>query len=265
MIKLIVSDVDGTLIDDKYSIPQVNMEALNECKKAGIKVILATGKLIYSLLPIIKPLKLAMPQITAEGATLIDSSLRVHKAFHLEGETYLKIIEFIKNNGCHPLVTLEDNIMYYDTHTKVVEYIKQTGEKLSQAVSLTTDNFKNHAISISLLYQDEQFGPVIEKEFMAAPVKINRPWKTFVTILPAQVSKGRALKSIIDGLGLNRQEVAVFGDNINDLSMFEQAGLKIAVSNAHQNLAESADIITGSNLEGGVGKAIYQYILKNQS
>ncbi|MDZ7838146.1 MAG: HAD hydrolase family protein [Actinomycetota bacterium] len=84
MIKLIVSDVDGILIDKKYQIPGLNMQAQQDCKREGIGIVLATGKLIYSLIPIIKSLGLIMPRIKAWGATLIDLNLKVHRAIKLK-------------------------------------------------------------------------------------------------------------------------------------------------------------------------------------
>ncbi|MCG9479627.1 MAG: Cof-type HAD-IIB family hydrolase [Actinomycetia bacterium] len=262
MIKLIVSDVDGTLIDKKYQIPELNMRALQDCKREGIRIVLATGKLIYSLIPIIKPLGLTMPQITAGGATLIDLNLKVHRAIKLNPDLFSEIIDYIKSNGYSPLVSLQDNIMYYDQFTPVVDYIKQTGENLQQTSNLDSDNFKNNAIAISVLHQQEEFGNKLVEKFSNGGVMITRPWKTYVNILPARASKGRALKEIIKHLDLRQEEVAVFGDNLNDLSMFDTAGLKIAVKNAHQQLTDTADIITGSNNEAGVGKAIYNHILE---
>ena len=77
MIKLLVTDVDGTLLDDSSSLPALNRKALLECAERGIKVILATGKSIDSILPIIKVLNLKLPQITLSGAVVVDKDLKI--------------------------------------------------------------------------------------------------------------------------------------------------------------------------------------------
>ena len=65
-------------------------------------------------------------------------------------------------------------------------------------------------------------------------------------------------------LGIEPGEVAVFGDSPNDLSMFEVAGLRIAVRNSYPEVLEKADIITEENYNSGLGKALYKYILKGK-
>ena len=68
---------------------------------------------------------------------------------------------------------------------------------------------------------------------------------------------------MIDSFGINKEEVVVLGDSPNDLSMFEIAGLKIAVKNSYPEILEKADIITDESYNSGLGKAIYKYILED--
>jgi hydroxymethylpyrimidine pyrophosphatase-like HAD family hydrolase len=88
-----------------------------------------------------------------------------------------------------------------------------------------------------------------------------RSGKFFFDILNKDATKGSALLALIDSLGINKEEIAVLGDSPNDLSMFEIAGLKIAVKDSYPEILEKADIVTDESYNSGLGKAIYKYIL----
>ncbi|MGM0366186.1 MAG: HAD family hydrolase [Actinomycetota bacterium] len=263
MIKLIATDVDGTLMDDSYKVSEFNIRALSDCRTKGIGIVLATGKLIYSLMPIINRLGLDLPQITGSGATIIDSKMNVYAACTIKPSVYLKLIRSIKAGGCAPLVSVSGNTMHYEQFLPVVAYIGKTGEKIFPADNLEHDKFKNNAIAISVLYKQGGLDREISSMFGPRQIRITKPWKRFMHILAPEISKGDALLKIMQKAGLKKEEVAAFGDNINDISMFEVAGLKIAVENAHKDLARLADVITRKNSDSGVGKAIYEYILNS--
>ena len=73
--------------------------------------------------------------------------------------------------------------------------------------------------------------------------------------------KASSLIKLTNELGIPLSKVAAIGDNFNDLKMLKTAGLGIAMANAPSIVRETADVITGSNSQAGVAKAIYHYIL----
>jgi len=89
-----------------------------------------------------------------------------------------------------------------------------------------------------------------------------RSGEYFFDILNLNATKGRALSKIAETLDIKREEIVVFGDSYNDLSMFKEAGLKIAMKNSYKQVLEEADIITDENYNCGLGRAIYKYILR---
>ncbi len=262
MIKLIATDVDGTLLDDQHQISEMNVQALSACRDRGIDIVLATGKLIHSLMPIVKVLQLNLPHITGSGATIIDHAKKVYEMCSFSPDIYTDIIRFLKKEGCAPVVSIAENTMHYDRFSPVADYIGKTGEKLFSEPDLDCPAFRNKAIAISVLYEREGLDRRLQDSVDPTQAVITKPWKKFLHILPPGVSKGAALQKTINRMGLANHEVAAFGDHINDLSMFEVAGLKIAVENAHQRLAERADFITEKNSQSGVAKAIYEHILR---
>jgi Cof subfamily protein (haloacid dehalogenase superfamily) len=104
--------------------------------------------------------------------------------------------------------------------------------------------------------------PLIPESFMEKYTVV-KSTPFFLEILNKEVHKGAALERLATHLGLDRSEVMALGDNENDVTMIEYAGLGIAMANATENVKNAADIITASNDEHGVAEAIKQYILNN--
>ncbi|MBM3705764.1 MAG: HAD family phosphatase, partial [Actinobacteria bacterium] len=128
MIKLIATDVDGTLLDRRSSLPELNRQALDDCRKEGMGIILATGKSIAAIIPLIKTLGLELPQITLNGAVTVNEKLEIINAVRVLPEQYCEVIKTIKEKGYRPLIALSNgNILYdsYDQHYSVFNEINE--------------------------------------------------------------------------------------------------------------------------------------------
>ncbi len=120
MIKLLVTDVDGTLLDDNSEITTLNKQALFDCQKKGIQIILATGKSIGAVLPIIELFGLKLPQITLNGSVTVDDSLNVINAVTINPVYYYTLVQTIKAKGYIPLVARPDGKIFYEKYDTVL-------------------------------------------------------------------------------------------------------------------------------------------------
>jgi Cof subfamily protein (haloacid dehalogenase superfamily) len=262
MIKLMAMDLAGTLLDNNFKLQDFNREALAAAHKKGITVVLATGKLIYSILPIIESIGLKSPQITCFGATVITGNLKILDSNKICSKDYLEVVRVIREKGYNPMVTLEDNKIYYDKEDGAIGLMKKSGEKILKVGSIEDGGFSKKVVSISIITgNDDLLYRCLVKKF-SSKMQIMKPAEHFISILNLGVSKGKALSNIMKLLNIGKGEVAAFGDSLNDISMFDRAGLKIAVKNAHPELLAKADVIAEENYNNGAGKAIYKYILE---
>ena len=261
MIKLIAMDLAGTLLDNNFELQDFNREALAAAHKKGITIVLATGKLIYSILPIIESIGLKSPQITCFGATVITGDLKILDSDKICPKDYLGAVKTVRENGYNPMVTLEDNKIYYDKEDGAIGLMKKSGEKILKVDSIEDGDFSKKVVSISIITgKDGLLYKCLVKKF-SSKMQIMKPAEQFISILSLGVSKGKALSNIMKLLNMEKEEVAAFGDSLNDMSMFDRAGLKIAVKNAHPDLLAKADAVAEENYNNGAGKAIYKYIL----
>lgn len=262
MIKLVVTDVDGTLLDNNSVITDLNKKAILECRRKGIKLILATGKSICSILSLMKLLGLELPQITLNGAVVVSKDLKIISAIKIKPRYYLEAIRTIKKKGYFPLVALINGEIFYEKYHPDMEHIKRVEQKIKKTENIETEYFSKNVASVSIpIKKTDPLDGYLRKKF-SDKLHFIRSGEYFFDILHPEASKGNALAIILKTLNIRKDEVVVFGDSYNDLSMFKESGLNIAVRNSYPEVLKQADIITEENYNSGLGKAIYRYILK---
>jgi len=262
MYKLLVTDVDGTLLDSSSRLTELNIKALSDCIAEGINVIIATGKSIDSTMFIVEELGLKLPQITLGGAVVITPQRKVTNFVKIPAELYPDVIKQIRQKGHEPVVATIEGQIYCQEYTEPMDHIKGVGEKINKTEDLTSDYFRDNAATISIpINADDPMDLFIRKTYSSI-LQVVRSGEYFFDILNLNASKGNALAGLIKKLGIKKDEVVSFGDSHNDISLFKASGLKIAVKNSYPELLEIADIITDENNNSGLGRAIYKYILK---
>lgn len=265
MYRLIATDVDGTLLDNDSRITEYNRKALLECKKKGIGVILATGKSIDSILYLIKDLGLKLPQITLNGSVIVGPGSEIINSSKIDPGYYLEVIKIIKNSGYPPVVALDNGKLYLESHHPDLKHLGDIGEKFIKVDSIETECFVRNTVDIYVpIEQSDPLDKALREKY-SGKLQIIRSGRYFFDILNRKATKGNALLSVIGPMGIKREEVAVFGDSPNDLSMFAVAGLKVAVKNSYPEILKKADIVTDENYNSGLGKAIFKHILQDRS
>jgi len=260
--RLIATDVDGTLLDDRSNLPPYNKKALLACIDNGIGVVLATGKTIDAVYPLIRDLDLKLPQITQSGATMVNRDRRIINSISLGEENFFEAVRTIKKKGYCPLACLGDGKIFYDKYHPNMESIKAVGERIIKVDNIETKFFARHSSVISIPIRESDPLDAFLREKYSLKLQIVRSGEYFFDILNKKATKGNALKEILKILNIKKSQVVAFGDSYNDLSMFEVAGLNIAVRNSYPHILKKADIITDENYNCGLGKALYKYILK---
>jgi len=261
MIKLIVTDVDGTLLDNKSQVTELNKKALLECKSKNIGVVLATGKSISAVLPIIKMLDLDLPQITLNGTVTLDKNQEVISSTKIGEQYFYEVLSAIKQKGQKPLIALTDGRILYDIYDNIFAVFEKINEPIYKVDSLEKEAYAHDCVSLSVAIKEDDPLDAYLRERFSEKLQLVRSGEYFFDVLSLNASKGNALEFIADMLKISKDEIAVFGDSPNDLSMFGIAGLKIAVKNSYPEVLKRADYITDENYNSGLGKAIYKYIL----
>ena len=267
--KLLVLDIDGTLIGKNGNILPEDKKALAQAGEQGIMISISTGRAIPSCLGIISELNLNGYHMFCDGAVVYSpSQQREIYARPLDKEVVKRAIEFARIKDISiDFYSATEYFVERETWSATVHRdffgvpltiadfaIICEQEKLIKA-GLTATN--QHEASKARHFHDE-FRDSLHCSWVTSPTY---PGIDFINVLAPGVSKGNALAELTAYLGIDTDEVIAIGDGNNDISLLSTAGLGIAMGNATPELRAVADYITLDVEDGGLGAAVKKFLL----
>ena len=264
MIKLIAIDMDGTLLNSKKELLDETKQYFKNFhnKNTETLLVLCTGRPETGIRPYLKDLGYLEENhyiISQNGANIYESQTgkRLMDAF-VDSAAIQKWIELGKKHGISVMGAGVDYYYSFDEDpTEWMEFdVKLVSGKLKRIPtkeSLNTDFYK-----ILLMGDEEQlneFETFIPQEWRDE-FYVVRSQKYLVEVLTKGVNKAFGLEKLAQKLNIEPSEIAAIGDAANDIEMLEYAGLAIAMGNASEEVKAIADIITDTNENNGVIKAI---------
>ena len=268
MIKLVAIDMDGTLLNSKKELLEETKQYFKDFHKKETEtlLVLCTGRPETGIRPYLKDLGYLEENhyiISQNGANIYESRTgkRVMDAF-LDSAAIQKWIELGKKHGISVMGAGVDYYYCFDQEpTEWMEFdVKLVSGKLKRIPteeSLNTDFYK-----ILLMGDEEQlneFETFIPQEWRDE-FYVVRSQKYLVEVLTKGVNKAFGLEKLAKELNIQSSEIAAIGDAANDIEMLKYAGLAIAMGNASEEVKAVSDIVTDTNENNGVIKAIDQLI-----
>jgi Cof subfamily protein (haloacid dehalogenase superfamily) len=266
--KMIVLDLDDTLLRDDLTISLRTKQSLMEAQEAGVKVVLASGRPTSAMLPIAEELCLKEYGsfiLSFNGGKIIScqtgdewfsSTLpieKVHQLYEISRRENVWIHTYVGET----IITEESN-QFTDIEGVITKLEIKVVDSFIDTVTVPV-------VKVLMLQEPMILAKVenkLQKEF-AGSLSIMRSKPFFLEFTEAGVTKGTSLNSLIQRLGINRDEVIAIGDSNNDLSMIQFAGLGVAMGNASEEIKAQADFVTDTNMNAGVAKVVEDFILKN--
>lgn len=265
--KLLVLDIDGTLTNEKKEITRHTKQTILRMQKAGVKVVLASGRPAYGVVPTARELELEQYGgfiLSYNGGWIVDCST---------GRTiYEKTIPHKLMGGIYGQVhDLDAALMTYEGDRIITEkpqdaYVAKESFINKMKVK-GVDNFLDYVtfpVVKCLVAADGGDLETVEDKlvgYFGSQLSIFRSEPYFLEIMPKDIDKASSLERLRLQLGLERAEIAACGDGLNDISMIQYAGLGIAMANAQEAVKKVCDFVTKSNEEEGVAYAIDRFIL----
>ncbi len=289
MIKLIATDMDGTLLNAAHEISQENIDAIKYAQSQGITVVIATGRAFYEASTPIAETDLSVPYICLNGAEVRDETHNIMSTSNLNHELVERIKSILNKDDVYYQIYTNRGIYTEDPTRDLDIYLdiaKQAGqeadvEKIKAGIQKRIDN---GTLKVVDSYEDIEdipgelimkvlaFNPDLEKinaigeELAAIPsLAISSSSRGNLEITHSDAQKGIALETIADQLNVDLQDVMALGDNLNDVSMLERVGYPVAMENAMPEVKEIAKYVTDTNENSGVGKAIMKLLKEEQN
>ena len=266
-IKLIASDLDGTLLDSSGGAPEKNLRAIAEAMKAGAVFTISTGRMYNSAAEFARLLGLGnTPVICYNGAMIRSEAGDTPMHLKLDLGVAREMLAIFKERGLYVQSYIDDQLYVKDTEDfNYVNYEKHFG---ISGKPLGDDIFEPKTAPTKLLVKTEGFEASRElmREFsekFAGRAYVTSSNVNFVEMMNPGADKGKCLRKLADVLGVAMENVMALGDGDNDVEMLEAAGLGIAMGNARDETKAVAQDIAPSNDECGVAWAIEKYVLHN--
>lgn len=256
MIRLLVSDLDGTLLTDEKKICQTDQIALEKLQNAGISICFATGRNKAEIGTVMQNLQFNYHQVSQNGAQVYTANGQLLHSSHFHDQSALELYLFIQSLELNVPVIIDAFLDSSRSELKRVipmeqkSYFKYEDDKVFKHVSALEKKIGYETLPIKFSY----FGNIQMLRFLEAEVQKRFPNKfnSFLVdkdcldFMPLHVNKGSGLKILFNHLGLSHEEVVCIGDSENDISMFDLIPHSFAMKTASSNVQSKASKVVSS-------------------
>ncbi len=267
MYKAVFIDMDGTLLTSRHNITDTTKQTIQHLIQMGILVIPISARPLHGMLPLTAPVfDVEKPIVSLNGSYIFHQQAIIHEI----KVSLPQAIELHNIISKKPVSTMYYSQMdwYASEHTDAIKK-----EQRITSVPIIIQPFDKTAS----IWEKQQAGPnkilitgneaeilAIEKELLAQyqnELNIYKSQPRYLEVMHQQASKTNAIKLLMAKYGIQQDEIIAIGDNYNDKSMIEFAGMGVAMGNAPDEIKKLANYITDTNNNEGVAKALKKFFL----
>ena len=285
MIKLIASDMDGTLLNSDHKIPKENIELIKFAQKNGIQFVVATGRAYYEALPALNNENIKCDVISFNGGIIYDKNGNIINITPMKLKDLYYTIEILKSLEISYQLYTKNTIYTNSIETDITAYIdliRANGEEPNEQhlrqeaknrlelghitevdnIELYLNQEDNPAIKVIGISNDlEKLKHATELLSGNENISVTSSGANNVEIMDKKATKGEALKIVADIHDINLKNAIAIGDNLNDQAMLDIVEYSIAMKNGNKELQKNAKFITEkTNSEGGVADSVMKLL-----
>ena len=269
-IRLIASDVDGTMLPRGGVISERLRTTIRRCREAGVPFIIASGRWIGAMGDVIRQSGVeGMPMIIANGAAIIGADGAPMREWRLHDADARRVYDILRRFDVQINGYKRGELFCVNTaalrrrSAMITGYIGGAGYRLVTDDVATFEREALHdAYKLEALSEDPAVVAQVQAALGDVGLSVTHSSRRNVEIMAAGVDKGSALKWLAGALGVPMACCMAFGDNMNDLDMLNAAGWSVAMGNGDAALKRAARIIAPADEDDGVAKVIESYVLE---
>ena len=285
MIKLIASDMDGTLLNSDHKIPKENIELIKFAQKNGIQFVVATGRAYYEALPALNNENIKCDVISFNGGIIYDKNGNIINITPMKLKDLYYTIEILKSLEISYQLYTKNTIYTNSIETDITAYIdliRANGEEPNEQhlrqearnrlalghitevdnIELYLNQENNPSIKVIGISNDlEKLKHATELLSGNDNISVTSSGANNVEIMDKKATKGEALKIVADIHDINLRNAIAIGDNLNDQAMLDIVEYSIAMKNGNKDLQKTSKFITEkTNSEGGVADSVMKLL-----
>lgn len=283
MIKLVASDMDGTLLNNNHEISSENLKAIKEIQARGIDFAIATGRDFIDVEPFLKEYGLNCESIVSNGAEYRDANGNIIESINIDKSALEKIFKIMNKYGIKAEIFTSDGIytpnskeealkgtvymmqtFFHKTYEEAYELAKDDERFKRLKYIENLDEFLNGTIEVRKIFAFYSDIDVVNKAKAEIQeidgLAVSSSFIDNIEITNEGAQKGLILAKVAKKMGIKKDEVMIMGDSFNDYSMFTEFTETVAMGNAIPEIKEIAKYVTDTNVNDGVAKAIRNII-----
>ncbi|HZH93037.1 MAG TPA: Cof-type HAD-IIB family hydrolase [Tissierellaceae bacterium] len=270
-IKLIAIDMDGTLLDSNNGLSERTRRAIEMAKEKDVEVVLATGRVLKSALHYAEMLNLDSYIAACNGAIIVDRQGKDVYRKPIDKKKLEKIMEIGHNMSVYFHFYNEDTFFTRTYVKEIVEYYssskgKFTGQSIDVDIYESTEDILNRRdLDIfKFLFIDnnsDKLQQLRDSLHSVDGISVSKSWANNLEVMEEGASKNKSLDHLCKLMNISLENTMAIGDNENDLSMLQIAGLSVGMGNGARSVLDQVDFVTEDNDNDGVAKAIERFVL----
>jgi Cof subfamily protein (haloacid dehalogenase superfamily) len=263
-IRLVIADVDGTLVTKNKVLTKRTVEAVKQLHDAGIEFSITSSRPPLGMKLLIDELALTRPIAAFNGGVLVRPDLSVISQRFIPPDAAAQTVVAIVNHGLDAWVYTERDWLVRDAAGDHVEHEQCTVNFAPKVVS----DFRSHLsrvakiVGISDKYQAVEACEIAVLEKCGSHVSATRSQPYYLDVTHPDANKGNVVAAFSELLSIPTTQIATIGDMQNDVLMFRKSGLSIAMGNANTEVQRQAQFVTTSNEDDGFANAVEKLILR---
>lgn len=265
MIKLLLSDVDGTLVRSDKSLSEASIAAVRALHDEGVRFAITSGRPPRGMEMLVEPLSLSEPLAAFNGGIVVAPDLHVIEQHTLPPEVVPHAIAILERFGLDVWMYRGADWLVRDPHGPHVEREAHTVGFEPTVHELDETEGVAKLVGVS---DDEDVvarAAATAREELGEHVSAWRSQPYYLDITHPLANKGAVAQLLARRHGLSVDEIATIGDMPNDVLMFAHSGLSIAMGNASDEVQKAARRVTGTNDDDGFAQAVHHYVLEERS
>lgn len=280
--KLFATDMDGTLLNDSKEISKNNLKAMRALNEQGIEVAICTGRPIATVKQYLEKLDFPCWLISNNGSVIRKKNGEVLSVTYMKQQALQEVINILEQEGVYYHISDAEYtyIQSILSRTEMIrDYMMRVKESKFKALwypfyavlfsnthkKVNYNSFVKNGGKITSMFtvcnDFEKINRIKERLKNVEDIDVSSSGKDNIEILDKEATKAHGLEKLLSKLNISSDEIVAVGDNFNDLTMIQYAGLGVAMENSEMEIKKSADWVTKSNEEDGVAHLIYEKVI----
>lgn len=250
---LVFFDLDGTLLDNDKNVPQANIDAIQQLKENNILPIISTGRNIFEINYVLKAT--GINTVVSANGSHIQYEGKKLKAESISKSIIEDLIDFAEKQGDGDAIGFYNNETF--AITKANKLTRENYKLLRLKANVDPSFYMTNEVNFINIFNTDK--DKLYQDAFKGKLSVVRNNPKALDTMKWGISKQSGIKALVNATGMQNIPTYAFGDQLNDLEMFDEVDYPVSMGNGNKINKEKADFVTTSNMDDGIPNGLRHY------